>query len=229
MLKIGNREFAEGADIVSHQSQNIATSASSSLVALTISVSDSCPYVLDFSNSEFVESMTKLPMLVLAVVLCAGPVAAEVLLGRVVGVSDGDTITVLDDQRQAHKIRVAGIDAPEKAQPFGQRSKVNLSSLVFNRDVEVVGNKRDRYGRTVAKILVAESGCTAPDCPKIIDAGLMQVMAGLAWWYRAYAKDQSPQDRLRYEAAEADARQWQVGLWQDSGPTPPWEWRHRKR
>ncbi|MDA8257731.1 MAG: thermonuclease family protein [Betaproteobacteria bacterium] len=173
--------------------------------------------------------MSKLPALLLATWLFTGPATAGDIYGRVIGVSDGDTISVLDDQRQVYKIRLAGIDAPEKAQPFGQRSKAGLSSTVFNREVEVVGNKRDRYGRIVAKVLVAASECAAADCPKSRDVGLLQVQAGLAWWYRAYAREQMPEDRVRYEAAESGARQQRMGLWQDKDPTPPWDWRRQPR
>jgi endonuclease YncB( thermonuclease family) len=145
----------------------------------------------------------------------------------VVGVSDGDTITLLDESEQQHKIRVAGIDAPEKKQPFGQRSKANMSTLVFNREVKIVGDKRDRYGRTVAKVLVAKPGCLNADCPKTEDAGLRQIEAGLAWWYRKYAREQSSQDRSDYEAAELRAKTQSLGLWSEKDPEPPWEFRHR--
>ena len=106
-------------------------------------------------------------------------VQAETLTGRVVGIADGDTITVLDANRQQHKIRLAGIDAPEKAQPFGDRSKQSLSELVFDKQVVVESNKQDRYGRSVGKVLV--NG---------MDANLAQVNTGMAWWYRDYAKEQ---------------------------------------
>ena len=77
----------------------------------------------------------------------AHPVSADTFFGRVVGVADGDTVTVLDAGRQQHKIRLGGIDAPEKAQPFGEKSKQNLSRLVFGKDVRVEWAKRDRYAR----------------------------------------------------------------------------------
>jgi endonuclease YncB( thermonuclease family) len=125
--------------------------------------------------------MIKVPALIIAALLFSGSAMADGIRGRVIGVADGDTISVLDDQRQVHKIRLAGIDAPEKAQAFGQKSKAHLSTTVFSREVEVVGNKQDRYGRTVAKVLVEESACTVADCPKTTDAGLLQVQAGLAW------------------------------------------------
>lgn len=79
---------------------------------------------------------------------------AETLTGRVVGISDGDTVTVLDVQKVQHKIRLAGIDAPEKTQPFGNRSKESLSELAFDKTVTVETDKRDRYGREVGKVLV---------------------------------------------------------------------------
>ena len=80
-----------------------------------------------------------------------------------VGVADGDTVTVLNSNRQQHKVRLGGIDAPEKAQPFGQRSKENLSRLVFNKEVRVEWEKQDRYKRIVGKVWVQPSGC--PTCP----------------------------------------------------------------
>ena len=140
--------------------------------------------------------------LLLAVMLAAcASVHAATLTGTVVGVSDGDTITVLDANREQHKIRVAGIDAPEKAQPFGQRSKRSLSTLVFGKDVDVQWSKRDRYKRIIGKVLVIDPTCQR-QCPKTLDAGLAQVTAGLAWWYRKYAKEQSAEDAQRYELAE---------------------------
>ncbi|WP_231497786.1 thermonuclease family protein [Methylibium sp. T29-B] len=85
--------------------------------------------------------------------------------------ADGDTVTVLDADRTQHKIRVAGIDAPEMKQAFGQRSKASMSDLVFGKDVVVMSSKRDRYGRLVGKVLVADPSCTARMCPKTLDAG----------------------------------------------------------
>jgi endonuclease YncB( thermonuclease family) len=123
---------------------------------------------------------------------------------------------------------VAGIDAPEKKQPFGQKSKENLAALVFNRNVEIVGDKKDRYGRTVAKIMISDPDCRLPKCDKHTDAGLQQVMSGLAWWYKKYQKEQSPDDRKRYEQAEIAARNRRLGLWTDPEPMAPWDWRHHK-
>jgi endonuclease YncB( thermonuclease family) len=164
--------------------------------------------------------------------LLIGVAHAEVLTGRVVAISEGDTITVLDRANKQRKIRLAGIDAPEKAQPFGTRARQHLSELIYLKQVDVEWRKYDRYGRIVGKIFVAPpSGCSAgePRCPKTVDAGLVLVATGLAWTYKQYAKEQPPEERQRYARAEWDARAKRIGLWQDKNPVPPWEWRRRRR
>ena len=107
-------------------------------------------------------------------------------------------------------------------QPFGQRSKETLSRLVFKREVAVI-NKRDRYDRIVGKVMVQPSDC--PTCPMTLDAGQAQLTAGLAWWYRKYAKEQAPEDRARYEFEKQEARARRVGRWGGADPVPLWEWR----
>ena len=161
----------------------------------------------------------------LFLVLTNQAVVADTLNGRVVAVADGDTLTILDAERQQHKIRLGGIDAPEKAQPFGQRSKENLSRLVFNKDVRVEWDKRDKYKRIVGKVWVQPESC--PACPMTLDAGHAQITVGLAWWYRKYAREQSPHDQGAYEYSEREARARRVGLWSNPDPVPPWEWRRR--
>jgi endonuclease YncB( thermonuclease family) len=151
-------------------------------------------------------------ILTVATVVCA-----ETIVGHVVGVSDGDTITVLDAQKVQHKIRLAGIDAPEKAQPFGNRSKESLSELAFDKDVSVETEKLDRYGRSVGKVLVNRH-----------DVNLVQVERGMAWFYRQYQREQSPEDRKLYDAAEAIAKVEKRGLWRDDDPMPPWDFRKSK-
>lgn len=154
----------------------------------------------------------------LAVMLClyAGVLGATSFEGRVVGVADGDTITVLDAGKVQHKIRLAGIDAPEKKQPFGQRSKQSLSDLVFDKAVTVETNKRDKYKRNVGKVLVDG-----------VDANLLQVQRGFAWHYKAYEREQPAVDRKVYADAENEARAAKLGLWAGSEPEPPWEFRHK--
>lgn len=149
-----------------------------------------------------------------ALLACVGNVHANVLEGKVVGVSDGDTITVLVDRREV-KVRVAGIDAPEKKQPFGQRSQEHLSDCAFGKSVAVEWSKTDRYGRTIGKV-TAEG----------VDCGLRQIHDGLAWHYKAYAKEQSAKDRATYSEAESQAMARKAGLWSDPHPVPPWEFRH---
>lgn len=144
--------------------------------------------------------------------------SAEVVTGRVVGVADGDTITVLDAQNTPHKVRLAGIDAPESKQPFGARSKQSLSDLVAGQTVTVETDKRDRYGRLVGKVIVAG-----------LDANLAQLHRGMAWFYRQYENELTSEDRRLYDEAETRARQQRTGLWTDPEPTPPWEWRRRGR
>lgn len=158
------------------------------------------------------------PVIVLTAMLLPPPGWAQTIIGKVVGVADGDTITVLDNDRTQHKIRLAGIDAPEKKQPFGQRAKEHLSGLVFSKFVEVEAEKRDRYGRWVGKVFVDGH-----------DVNLAIVVAGLAWHYKKYATEQNASDRLLYADAEVEARTQQRGLWVDISPAPPWEWRAGQR
>ena len=148
--------------------------------------------------------------------ISAAPSLAAIIQGRVVAIADGDTLTVLDATKTQHKIRLAGIDAPEKKQPFGTRSRQHLSDKVFGKDVIVETSKLDRYGRTIGKVRVGD-----------IDANLAQIEAGLAWHYKAYAKEQSAEDRAQYADAENSAKAARRGLWADENPVPPWEWRHR--
>ena len=157
--------------------------------------------------------------LYLIVLLClAVPAHAETISGRVVGTADGDTLTVLDAAKVQHKIRLSGIDAPEKAQAFGNRSKQSLSDLAFDKTVTVETGKRDRYGREVGKVLVNGR-----------DVNLVQVERGMAWHYKAYQREQSPSDRKLYDAAEGEARAAKRGLWRDAEPVPPWDYRKSKR
>lgn len=142
---------------------------------------------------------------------------AEVLSGRVVGVADGDTITVLDSTNTQHKIRLGGIDAPEKKQAFGNVSKKSLSDLVFNKQVEVEWHKEDRYGRKVGKVVVNNE-----------DINLEQIKRGLAWFYKKYKGELVQEDRIAYVQAQQDAEANQLGLWVDQHPIPPWDFRKIK-
>jgi endonuclease YncB( thermonuclease family) len=141
-----------------------------------------------------------------------------VLLAIVVGVSDGDTVTVLTQDQTQMKVRLSGIDAPESKQPYGQRSKQHLSDLVYGREVDLTCDKIDRYKRHICVIHVDDK-----------DANLEQIRAGLAWHYKAYAKEQGAKERELYATEEGDARERRVGIWGNAEQVPPWEWRRRKK
>ena len=141
---------------------------------------------------------------------------AEPMTGRIVSVSDGDTLTLLDASNNQHRIRLSGIDAPEKNQDFGQKSKTNLSALAFGQTAQADCRKEDRYQRRICVVFVDG-----------VDIGLEQIRAGMAWWYQQYAKDQTPQERADYSQAEFMAKIHRYGLWNSKNPTPPWEWRHK--
>lgn len=137
--------------------------------------------------------------------------------GVVIGVADGDTVTVLDAQKTQHKIRLSGIDAPEKAQDFGTRSKQNLSNLVFGKKVEIPDGIKDRYGRTVSRVLVNGK-----------DAGLEQIKGGFAWHYKKYQKDQQPSDRVLYAQAQEKSQNAKIGLWASANPIEPESFRRNE-
>lgn len=148
-----------------------------------------------------------------------------VLRGKVVSMQDGDTITVLEGRTQ-HRIRLTGIDAPERHQAFGARSTENLASLVFQKEVEIHWTKRDHYNRILGKVMAPDPACVQAPCP-LIDANLRQISGGFAWWYRQYKKDQPAEDRARYEEEERLSREAKRGLWAEPAPTPPWEFRRQ--
>lgn len=154
-----------------------------------------------------------LPLLVvLAAALPWGPAYAAALQGRVVAVADGDTLTVLAG-RERVRVRLSYIDAPERGQPFGRRSRQSLGELCHQRMAVVNVAGRDRYGRVLGIV----------SCEGVI-ANREQVKRGLAWVYSRYARRDSP----LYEV-EREARKDRRGLWQASDPQAPWQWRSRKR
>ena len=156
--------------------------------------------------------------IVALVLFLAGNLNASTLQGKVVHVADGDTITVLDATNTQHKIRLQGIDAPEKAQAFGQKSKQSLHQLVHSKQVTVEYQKKDKYGRTVGKVV--HNGT---------DVCLEQIKLGMAWHYKQYESEQTKEDREIYAQAELSARANAIGLWKDKQPTPPWEYRRQQK
>lgn len=141
------------------------------------------------------------------IMLCASMACAW--QGKCVGVADGDTIAVLH-AKQAEKIRLHGVDCPEKTQAYGTRAKQFTAALVFGKVVTVDPVNTDRYGRTVARV----------KCPDGRSLNALLVQAGMAWWYRQY----DPHNQT-LAALEKQARAKQLGLWAEASPTPPWDYR----
>lgn len=144
--------------------------------------------------------------------------------GRVVRVTDGDTIVVEDSGRRPHKVRIVSIDAPEKGrrgragQPYAERSRQHLALLVDRKWVHLSPHGRDDYGRILARVRVGAE--------YEVDVGLAQVCAGYAWLYEMFARTLSPSEQHAYRACQSEARNEKRGLWQASDPMPPWVWRH---
>ncbi|WP_153785391.1 thermonuclease family protein [Pseudomonas sp. EMN2] len=155
----------------------------------------------------------KRSVLVLALSLCfSSAFAAGDFHGKAVRVLDGDTVDVLTAQNQTVRVRLANIDAPEKSQAFGQRSRQNLTSLIAGRMVDVHVQNQDQYGRKVGRV-VADG----------VEANTEQVRAGLAWVYTRYNQDR------RLPAIEAQAKREQLGLWSDPQPLEPWMYRRQNK
>ncbi len=158
-------------------------------------------------------------LLVTFLILFAPSIAlAENISGRVVGITDGDTVTLLTSDNVQYKIRLAGIDAPEKNQPFGQKSKQALSDCAYDRLATIEGDKKDRYDRVVAKVIVGG-----------VDCNLKQLKLGLAWHYKKYQSEQSASDRKTYGEAEKMAYELKQGLWIEANTIAPWDWRKSKK
>jgi micrococcal nuclease len=143
--------------------------------------------------------------------LLAGPVAAEEFVGRVVGVTDGDTLTVLR-ARQAERVRLQGVDAPEKRQAYGERAKRFTADLAFDRTVTVRTTGRDRNGRLLGEVVLPDGRSLNQEL----------VRAGYAWWFRKYSRDG------RLGRLEGEARAGRRGLWVDQAPGAPWDFRGRR-
>ncbi|OPL18820.1 MAG: nuclease [Candidatus Aegiribacteria sp. MLS_C] len=149
-------------------------------------------------------------ILLLATLVHADPV----ITGKVVSISDGDTVTVLQDRTQ-HRIRLYGIDCPESHQDFGRRAMQFVSDLIFRENVKVVQKDVDRYGRVVG-IIYHGNVCVNEEI----------IRAGYAWVYRHFCKDEICQDWL---TLEEEARKSRIGLWSHPAPIPPWDFRRGKR
>lgn len=151
---------------------------------------------------------------VVFLLLVTFPAFAQEHSGKVVGIADGDTLTLLTADYQQLKIRLAQIDTPEKGQPYGDKAKQVLADLVFQENVKVIQTDTDRYGRIVGKVYKGQLYINA-----------MMVEQGAAWVYREYATDQALFD------LETKAKELELGLWKlpEAQITPPWEWRADQR
>jgi endonuclease YncB( thermonuclease family) len=161
----------------------------------------------------------------LALIMVGFSAAAETVEGKVIGIADGDTITILQvsgDTKTPRKIRISGIDAPEKAQAFGAVSKEAMSQLTYGGDATADCRTVDRYGRSICLVRV-----------KGIDVGLRMIELGLAWHYKQYANTQPREEAASYAMLENASRAAKRGLWRDLDtavpPMPPWDWRRAKK
>ena len=135
----------------------------------------------------------------------------HVIHGKVVGITDGDTITVLDTYQTQYKIRLAEIDTPEKKQAFGSKCKQILSDKIFGKQVEVGWNTEDRYKRIIGFVSLGDRNINRE-----------MVAEGYAWHYKQYSKSKE------LDAVEEEARRNKLGLWADKNPIAPWEYRKKK-
>ena len=140
------------------------------------------------------------------------------LAGRVTAVVDGDSFVITDASRQSHRVRLLGIDAPERKQSFSTASKRQLSNMIFGRDIVVISPKVDQYGRIVGSVVLNGH-----------DVALDQVQAGMAWVYVHYQGELTPSDRAAYAAAQRSAKEKRAGIWSEPAPVPPWQFRRSRR
>jgi endonuclease YncB( thermonuclease family) len=133
----------------------------------------------------------------------------------VISVADGDTITVLTQQNEQIKVRLSGVDCPEGGQAYGKKAKQFTSSMVYKKIVTIEPETTDRYGRTVAMVLINRSNLSE-----------LIIANGYGWVYRKYCTADYCKDWLRLEEK---ARTGKIGLWADDNPKPPWDYRSEKR
>jgi micrococcal nuclease len=158
--------------------------------------------------SMFLPTKSRVIHTIILSLLFASPLWAEDFTGKVVGVSDGDTITVMRLDR-GEKVRLYGIDCPEKGQAFGNRAKQFTSEMVFGKEVLVKTHGCDKYGRILGEVFMPDGTSLNQEL----------VRNGLAWWFKRYVKD------VTLARLEEEARAGKVGLWADPHAVPPWEWR----
>ena len=178
------------------------------------------------SPSGFAEAKSARVFLAATLAACALVAwsAPDEFIATVVYVTDGDTIVIEDDNNNRDNVRIVSIDAPEKGrrgapgQPYSERSRQHLYSLVGRRDVRLISRGRDDYGRVLARVWLGD-----------VDVGLAQVCAGFAWVFDKYIYELPVAEQRTYQACETQARHERRGLWRGSRPIPPWQWRYTRR
>lgn len=152
----------------------------------------------------------RLVLSLLALIITASISSAQRFPVKVIGISDGDTFTVINRDNLQLKIRVYGIDAPEKKQAYGNKSKQALSALIFGKSIEIDVQSQEKWGRYVAKVYTPDGQ----------DVALLMLQSGMAWHYTRF--DQTPS----YAKAQETAKKAGKGLWADKNPVAPWDFRH---
>ncbi len=148
--------------------------------------------------------------------------------GTALDVQDGDSFLLRTDDGRRLRVRVNGIDAPERQQPYADVSRRHLGEMLRGRRIRLEPVKLDVFERTVARVVILDGGPGTAGTPER-DAALAQIEAGLAWHFKRYRTDQTAEAFERYAQAERDARARGLGLWRDPTPEPPWDFRARAR
>ena len=170
----------------------------------------------------------------LAIALCASPTAARVharapastlppIEGIAIDVQDGDSFVLHAGDGRRLRVRIAGIDAPERQQPFSEHARRRLGELLRDRRLRVEPIKQDVYGRTIARVTLLDGAMPGRD------AALAMIESGLAWHFERYRADQTADESARYAEAQRRARRQSAGLWREAEPEPPWDFRSRMR
>jgi endonuclease YncB( thermonuclease family) len=154
----------------------------------------------------------------LLILCCSSSVSADSITGRVVNISDGDTLTLVAANQSRKTIRLAGIDAPEKLQDFGPQAKQQLTALCLDKPAQVEVRTIDRYGRSVARVSCDD-----------VDVASVMLEKGMAWHFTRYASSQPAQEAESDKAAQTRAKNDRIGLWVAPEPVAPWGWRAKQR
>lgn len=161
-------------------------------------------------------------LLLTATFLFSAPLCCETLTGYVISVRDGETLMLVDANRQQIKVRLLGVAAPRRTQSFGEASRIHLANLTLNKDVRFESAQRKEGDFLLGKLLVQPPDCRT--CVLTLDVGMAQITAGMAWFATTTANALLPEDKAGYEHAEFTAKIRRYGLWRDKNPLPPWQW-----